>query len=199
MTIKHLLLQAPGFLIFAGCTSTYTTESTYEASEIGVSKKVVRCRVLEAREITIRDKDVVEGAAGLGAATGAIGAGIGGSTIGSGGAGTAAATAGIGLVGGLIGQAIGRKVGEKTGSRAGVEYAVILTDGEERTLVQDLAEGDRVITPGETCRLQLAYDDRSMMWTGPARVLPTEHFTEEIAAPKRTTFTRPSSPENKPE
>lgn len=186
---KIALLLAAGGVAVSGCTSVSTTESLYSTSEVGVSKKVERCRVLEARQVQIRDEATVERAAGLGAATGAIGAGLGGSQIGNGGAGTAAATLGIGLAGGLIGSAIGRKLGEKAGTRDGVEYSVIMADGEERTSVQDLAKNDRIINPGETCRLQMAYDAKNASWTGPVRVLPAEQLTDEINRPKQTTFT----------
>ncbi len=187
--MKKLALAGVACGVFAAsCTSTYTTENTYSASEVGVSKKVERCRVLEVREVQIRDKDVVEGAAGIGTATGALGAGLGGAQIGSGGAGTVAAAAGIGLLGGVLGQAVGRKVGEKAGTRTGVEYSVLLADGEERTSVQDLAEGDRIINPGETCRIQMAYDPKNATWTGPVRILPAEQLADEIARPKETRF-----------
>ena len=164
----------------AGCTSPKVSDSLYRSSEVGTSKRIVRCRVLEVREVMIRDDDAGE----KGEAIGAIAGGLSGGTLGGtagGGAGAGLATIGGATLGGVAGGIAGRKIGDKLGTRTGVEYSVILADGSEQTHVQDFLEGDRVVQVGETCRLQIEHDGKN-------RVLPAEHLQERIQAPKKTTI-----------
>ena len=162
----------------AGCTSPKVSDSLYRSSEVGTSKRIVRCRVLEVREVLIRDDDSGEKGEALGAIGGGLAGGILGSTIG-GGAGQDLATVG-GAVGGTIaGGAAGRQLSDQMHTRKGVEYSIILADGSEQTHVQDFLEGDRVVQVGETCRLQIEHDGKN-------RVLPAEHLQDSISAPKKT-------------
>ena len=56
------------------------------------------------------------------------------------------------VVGVVAGGAGGRQVADKLSERPGLEYSVILDNGEELTLVQDFLEGDHVVRSGDTCR-----------------------------------------------
>ncbi len=166
--------------VLAACSSPKVSDSLYRDSEVGTSKQVVRCRVLETREVAIREDDAPEKGEMIGAIIGGIAGAIIGSQIGGGKGQELAMEAGA--LGGLVaGGAAGRQTADKMSERKGIEYSVILADGEELTLVQDWLEGDRVVQPGETCRLQIANDGKN-------RVLPAEHLQETIAAPKATTI-----------
>jgi len=165
-------------VVAAGCTSPKVSDSLYRSSEVGTSKRIVRCRVLEVREVMIRDDDSGEQGEALGAVAGGLTGGILGSTIG-GGAGQGLATVGGATVGAVAGGAAGRQLSDQMHTRKGVEYSIILADGSEQTHVQDFLEGDRVVQVGETCRLQIEADGKN-------RVLPAEHLQDSISAPKQT-------------
>ncbi len=163
-----------------GCTSPKVSDSLYRSSEVGTSKRVVRCRVLEVREVMIRDDDSGEKGEAIGGIAGGLGGGIAGSTVG-GGAGRGLATVGGATVGAVAGGAAGRAISDQLHTRKGVEYSVILADGSEQTHVQDFLDGDRIVQVGETCRLQIAQDGKN-------RVLPAEQLPGRISAPKTTTI-----------
>lgn len=162
----------------SGCTSPKVSDSLYRSSEVGSSKRVVRCRVLEVREVMIRDDDSGEKGEAVGGLAGGLAGGILGSTIG-GGAGKGLATVGGATAGAVAGGAAGRQASDQLHTRKGVEYSIILADGTEQTHVQDFLEGDRIVQVGETCRLQIEHDGKN-------RVLPAEHLQETIQAPKKT-------------
>lgn len=168
-------------LVVSGCTSPEVSDSLYRSSEVGSSKRIVRCRVLEVREVMVRDDDSGEQGEVLGGIAGGLAGGILGSTVG-GGAGQGLATVAGATAGGVAGAAAGRQLSDKMHTRQGVEYSIILADGSEQTHVQDFLEGDRVVQVGETCRLQIEHD-------GMNRVLPAEHLQDSISAPKKTTIT----------
>jgi outer membrane lipoprotein SlyB len=167
-----------GAVAVSGCTSPKVSDSLYRSSEVGTSKRVVRCRVLEVREVAIRDDNSGEQGEALGAVAGGLAGGILGSTVG-GGAGKGLATVGGATAGAVGGGAAGRQVSDKLHTRKGIEYSIILADGTEETHVQDFLEGDRVVQPGETCRLQIEHDGKN-------RVLPAEQLPDAIQAPKKT-------------
>ncbi|MDH3231740.1 MAG: hypothetical protein OEN55_18270 [Alphaproteobacteria bacterium] len=162
----------------AGCTSPKVSDSLYRSSEVGSSKRIVRCRVLEVREVMIRDDDSGEKGEAIGGIAGGLTGGILGSTVG-GGAGKSLATVGGATVGAVAGGAAGRQLSDQMHTRKGVEYSIILADGSEQTHVQDFLEGDRVVQVGETCRLQIEHN-------GMNRVLPAEQLQDAISAPKKT-------------
>jgi outer membrane lipoprotein SlyB len=168
--------------VLAACGSPKVSDSLYRDSEVGTSKHVVRCRVLETREVAIREDDAPEKGEAIGAIIGGIAGAILGSQIGGGKGQALAMEAGV-VAGAVAGGAGGRQAADKMSERKGIEYSVILEDGEELTLVQDWLEGDRVVQAGETCRLQVANDGKN-------RVLPAEHLPESIAAPKATTIAK---------
>ena len=163
----------------SGCTSPKVSDSLYRDSEVGSSKNVVRCRVLEAREVAIREDDAPEKGEAIGAIVGGIAGAILGSQIGGGAGKQLATEAGV-VAGAVAGGAGGRQAADKMSERPGIEYSIILDNGEEMTLVQDFLEGDRVVRAGDTCRLQIEHDGKN-------RVLPAEHLPDQIQAPKTTT------------
>jgi outer membrane lipoprotein SlyB len=167
-----------GAIAVAGCTSPKVSDSLYRSSEVGTSKRVVRCRVLEVRQVMIRDDNSGEQGEGLGAVAGGVAGGILGSTVG-GGAGKGLATVGGATAGAVGGGAAGRQLSDKLHTRQGVEYSIILADGTEETHVQDFLEGDRIVKAGESCRLQIEHDGKN-------RVLPAEQLPDAVKAPKKT-------------
>lgn len=172
-------ILAMGAASLVACSSPKVSDSLYRDSEVGTSKNVVRCRVLEVREVAIREDDAPEKGEAIGAIIGGIAGAILGSQIG-GGAGKALATE-AGVVAGVVaGGAGGRQAADKMSERKGLEYSIILESGEERTLVQDFLEGDRTVYAGQSCRLQTENDGKN-------RVLPAEHLPDQIQAPKTTT------------
>ena len=167
-----------GAVSLAACSSPKVSDSLYRDSEVGTSKKIVRCRVLEVREVAIREDDAPEKGEAIGAILGGIAGAILGSKIG-GGAGKDLAIQAVATAGVIAGGAAGRQAADKLSERPGLEYSVILDNGEEFTLVQDFLEGDRVVQPGGTCRMQIENDGKN-------RILPAEHLPDRINAPKTT-------------
>jgi len=165
--------------ILAACSSPKVSDSLYRDSEVGTSKKIVRCRVLEAREVAIRGDDAPEKGEAVGTIVGVLVGAILGSQVGKGAGQDLAVQVGA-TAGAVAGGGAGRQAADKMSERPGIEYSIILDDGQELTLVQDLLESDRVVQPGETCRLQVEQDGKN-------RVLPAEHLPDAINAPKTTT------------
>jgi len=165
--------------MLAACSSPKVSDSLYRDSEVGTSKKIVRCRVLEAREVAIRGDDAPEKGEAVGTIVGVLVGAILGSQVGKGAGQDLAVQVGA-TAGAVAGGGAGRQAADKMSERPGIEYSIILDDGQELTLVQDLLESDRVVQPGETCRLQVEQDGKN-------RVLPAEHLPDTINAPKTTT------------
>lgn len=176
LSIVALVLASLGL---GACGSPEFSESRYKGSEVGVAKQIQRCRVIATREITIRD----EGSGEAGSLAGAVAGGVLGNALTQNvgkGSGREVAEA-LGVIGGaLVGGAIGQKAGETIGTRKGIEYSILKADGSEITFAQELLQGDRIVNPGETCRLQVSY--------GVNRVLPAEYLPETVEVPKTTTF-----------
>ena len=128
------------------------SESVVSSADVNRAAIVERCRVLEVREITIRD----ENPGGAGTLVGAVSGGLIGSAAGSqvgGGVGNDLAT-NLGGLGGLAaGAALGEQIDQGRAERTGVEYAVIKANGDEFVVRQELFPSDRIARPGETCRM----------------------------------------------
>ena len=62
--------------------------------------------------------------------------------------------------------------------RAGVEYTVLLANGEERQLIQDIGDGERLLTTGESCRMQTSGQLN--------RILPAAHYPDAVKRPTKT-------------
>lgn len=174
--VPAALLPAMGL---AACSSPKVSDSLYRDSEVGTSKNVVRCRVLEVREVAIRGDDAPEKGEAIGSIVGGLVGAILASKVGKGAGQELAIRAGA-TAGAVAGGGAGRQAADKMSERPGLEYSVILDDGKEMTLVQDFLEGDRVVQAGETCRMQIENDGKN-------RVLPAEHLPDQIQAPKTTT------------
>ena len=163
-------------ILTAACSPNRTgSESVYSSREIGQVTRVERCRVLDVREITIRDEE--EG--GISTIVGAVGGGAIGNAAGSqigGGAGRDLAVQ-LGILAGVVlGAAGGERFDDARGTRTGLEYSVISGNGEEMVIAQEFLDGDRVASIGETCRIQTAYD-------GSARILTSEQLPAAVNAP----------------
>lgn len=166
-------------LLMTGCATPKLSDSLYRSSEVGLSKTTVRCRVLAVREVLLRnDQADAEGSGMFGSIVGGIMGATLGSQIGSG-LTNSLATQGIAAAGVVGGDILGTKLGDKMSERVGVEYSVILGNGQERTLVQEVLPSDRMLAINETCRLQMSYDGKN-------RVLAAENLPTEVYAPKTT-------------
>jgi outer membrane lipoprotein SlyB len=175
----HTAVIALCAVALAACSSPEVSDSLYRDSEVGSSKRVVRCRVLETREVAIRGDDAPEKGEAVGLLVGGLIGAILGSQIGDGAGQELAVQAGA-TVGAVAGGGAGRQTADKLSERPGIEYSIILDSGEELTLVQDFLENDRIVQAGDTCRLQIEND-------GMSRVLPAEHLPDRVDAPKETT------------
>ncbi|MEG9861629.1 MAG: hypothetical protein V6Z81_03895 [Parvularculales bacterium] len=174
-----VLLSALLFFVAACGGGPEIGESLYRSGEVGVAKAVQRCRVLEVREIFIRDDNAEKEGQALGGLAGGILGSVAGRSVGSG-SGQDIASTGSAIAGVLGGALVGEAVGKARGTRKGLEYSILTDNGQEITFTQEFLEGDRIVQAGETCRLQVA-DNRN-------RVLPSEQLPETVQRPKTTTF-----------
>ena len=149
-----------------GCSSDKASQNLYTTSEVGKAKRIVPCTVISTREVIIRDSKSGEKGEAIGFMVGAL------------------ATADnsdkplVRYLGGLVGGAVGRGASDKLHERAGVEYTVLLSNGEERQLIQDIQEGERLLNQGEACRMQTSGQLN--------RVLPAAHYPAGVTRPKKT-------------
>ncbi|MBE8222012.1 MAG: hypothetical protein HAW60_04700 [Bdellovibrionales bacterium] len=86
----------------------------------------------------------------------------------------------VSIIGGLVGGVIGRKISDKLHNLPGVEYTVILSNGQERTLIQNLEKGERMLPTNTSCRLQVSGSYN--------RVLPAGHLPKKVKRPKKVRF-----------
>ena len=178
---KFVLVGLASVMLATGCATPKVSESLYRTSEVGISKQVLRCRVTEARAVTLRDDEQdAQGGGMLGAIMGGVTGGLLGGKIGGGTGSDIASTFGIGI-GAAVAGVVGTKLSDKLSEREAIEYSYILSDGTEGTHVQELLATDRMIGVGETCRLQVGSGGRN-------RLLPAEQLAEQMYAPKVTTL-----------
>lgn len=187
MTIAIKLIGLSSVLIvtqfLSGCSTPVLSESMYRSSEVGVSKRVVRCRIVEAREVLIRGS---ESEAKTGGVIGSIAGGVVGATLGSRvgeGFGKTLATEAGAIGGALAGHALGAQGSDKLSERKGVEYSYILENGDEATHVQELLPSDRILRANDSCRVQVSPDGKN-------RVLPADQLPDAVYAPKKTEVIR---------
>lgn len=152
-------------LLFAACAQSQS-QNVYRYDEVGKSAAVSFGTVITSREVDIVGKNTGTGGL-IGAAAGA-GAG---SYIGSG-DGTAWAVAG-GLI---IGAIAGAMAEQALADGKGTEYTVTLETGVTLTIVQNKAEGERLLAPGERVIVQNT--------GGYQRVLPASHLPTQIKRPQ---------------
>lgn len=144
------------------------SDNLYRSSEVGRSKILRSCRVLASRQITIRSDHSGEKGESFGFITGL--------------AATHNKNPVVSVIGGLVGGAIGRKISDKLHNLPGVEYTIILSNGQERTLVQNLKKGERMLPPHASCRLQVSGSYN--------RVLPAGHLPNKVKKPKKVRFSK---------
>lgn len=155
-------------LLVAACSSDKASQDLYNTSEVGKAKRILPCTVISAREVMIRESGSGDKGEAIGFIVGAL------------------ATAEnndrplVRYLGGLLGGAAGRASSDTLHERPGVEYTVLLASGEERQLIQDIEEGERLLSQGEACRLQVSGDLN--------RVLPAAHYPDAVKRPSTTTF-----------
>lgn len=153
-------------VLLASCASMQASDNLYRSSEVGRSKILKSCRVLASRAITIRTDNAGDKGESLGFITGLVA--------------SQDKNPAINIVGGLIGGVIGRKISDKLHNLPGVEYTIILSDGEERTLVQNLDKGERMLVARTPCRLQVSGSYN--------RVFPAGHLPNKVKRPKKVKF-----------
>lgn len=168
------------FVALSACTPFRSgSESVVSGSTVGQQSIVERCRVLEVREVTIRDDNPTGAGTLVGTVAGGIIGNAAGREIGAG-LGNELAR-GLGSLGGAVaGAALGEQVDQGRAQRTGVQYSVILADGRETIVVQESFEGDRIAQAGETCRIE------TNMATNTARILPAQALPSAVNAPQRT-------------
>lgn len=184
--MKYLVMALSLVGLLSACgTTTNPSESYYTNNETMRSASVNRCRVLDVRQVNINTRtsnsnySIAETEEQIGVAIGAaLGAGIG-SQFG-GGSGKDLATALGAAIGGSAGKAQGTRMAQKRLTVQGLEYSIINASGREEVIVQHYNAGDRITSPGSTCRVVSTSVGK--------RVLPAEHLPATIARPKQTTF-----------
>lgn len=165
--MKLLLTLLIGLFLTA-CTSDQTSQNLYSSREIGKAIRIKACTVVSARAVTIKDEHSGDRGESLGFFAGNV-------------AGRTNSDKPLaGFFGGLIGGAVGRQVSDSLHKRDGVEYTVILANGDERQLVQDIGDGESILTVGDSCRLQINGSSN--------RVLPASHFPKAVTKPQKVQF-----------
>lgn len=173
-------LALPFALLALGACTTGPGQNVYSSHEVGMAKTVERCRVLAVRDITIQGETGRAIGQFAGALTGSVAGGLAGNEIG-GGSGQGAATVLGGFFAGLAGGMIGDRLGARADRRPGLEYSILEASGREITFAQEILPGDRVVAPGETCRIQTdPY--------GANRILPASGLPQRVRRPQRTVF-----------
>lgn len=153
-------------VLLSSCASMEASDNLYRSSEVGRAKVLLSCRVLASRKITIRSDHSGDKGETLGFITGL--------------AASNSRNPVVNIIGGLVGGAVGRKVGDKLHNMPGVEYTVILSSGEERSLVQNLRKGERMLAPKTPCRLQVSGSYN--------RVLSSGHLPSKVKKPTKVKF-----------
>lgn len=165
--MKYLLTLLSALLL-ASCSSDKASQDLYQTREVGQAKRILPCTVISTRDVMIRESGSGEKGEAIGFIVGAL------------------ATAEnndsplVRYLGGLLGGAAGRHTSDSLNERAGVEYTVLLSDGEERQLIQDIQDGETLLSQGESCRLQVSGSLN--------RVLPAAHYPDAVKRPKKTQF-----------
>ncbi|MEL6583921.1 MAG: hypothetical protein AAFQ36_08815 [Pseudomonadota bacterium] len=178
--MKIALAASVALIALSACSPFRSgSESVVSASQVNRASTVERCRVLEVREITIRDDDATGAGTVVGALAGGLIGNAAGSTVG-GGVGNDLAQ-NLGAIGGVVGgAALGEQLDQSRAERTGVEYSVIKASGEELIIRQELFPSDRISQPGETCRIS------TNTANGKITILPAQQLPGSIAAPTRT-------------
>lgn len=160
------LLTFTTILILTACSSDKAGQNLYQSSEIGKARRIVPCTVVSVRDVMIREGNSGDKGEAIGFIVGALA--------------TAESNDNplVRYIGGLLGGAAGRGVSDNLHERPGVEYTVLLSNGEERQLIQDIQDGETVMHQGEPCRMQTS---------GPLnRILSAIHYPDAVKRPTKT-------------
>ena len=155
-------------LFLTSCASDRTSQNLYSSRDIGKSINIKSCTVISSRSITIRDDHSGKQGESIGFIAGNISSRKHGKPL-------------SGLIGGLVGGVIGRNVSDSLHERDGVEYTVLLRNGNERQLVQDIRDGETILSSGSACRLQISGANN--------RVLSATHYPSAVKRPSKVGFT----------
>lgn len=153
-------------VLISACASDKAGQDLYTSDEIGKSKRIVPCTVISTRDVMIREKGSGQKGEVIGFILGALA--------------TAEKNSShtVRYIGGLLGGAAGRGAADKLHERAGVEYTVLLANGEERQLIQDLPTNETILSQGQACRMQTS--------GGLYRILPAAHYPDAVKKPTKT-------------
>lgn len=166
MKQMKVLLIITSLLMIFGCSSDKASQDLYRTGEVGKAKRILPCTVISTRDVMIRESGSGEKGEAIGFIVGALAtAENNDSSL-------------VRYLGGLVGGAAGRKASDSLNERPGVEYTVLLASGEERQLIQDIQDGERLMSQGEACRLQVSGDLN--------RVLPAAHYPDAVKRPTKT-------------
>jgi outer membrane lipoprotein SlyB len=147
----------------------YPGQSLYYENNVGYPLSVQFGTVIAQRPIAIKGSP-----SGAGAIVGGAAGGLGGSAIG---AGLGSAAAAFGLA--VVGIALGSLIEQLARDRSGVEYTIVLQNGQVYTLAQNLNEGDHPFQPGSRVMLQYGY--------GYMRLLSADNFPTDMQRPQGIT------------
>jgi len=165
--IRNVAVATAIVATLAGCV--YPSEHVYYENNVGYPLQVQFATVISERPIQIKGTP-----SGAGALVGGAAGGIGGASIG---AGLGSAAAALGLA--VVGIALGSVIEQIARDRSGVEYTVVLQNGQTYTLAQNMNEGDQVMQPGSRVMLQYGY--------GYMRLLPATNFPTDVQRPQGIT------------
>lgn len=166
--MKTLYLIAT-LLLVASCSSDKASQNLYTSREVGKAKRIIPCTVVATRDVVIREANSGNKGEAIGFFVGAVASADNNSNQPL-----------VRYLGGLLGGAIGRSASDKLHERDGVEYTVLLSDGEERQLIQDIREGESILEQGDACRMQASGDLN--------RILPAGDYPEAVKRPVKTQF-----------
>ena len=137
--------------VATGCARQISS-NVYSADSIGETSSTYPGVIISARQVTVEDKEYLEGN-GLGIVGGGVGGALLGSQFGKGSGNTVA------TVGGAVAGAVAGAYAEKAlKTQNAMEYVVALENGESKTVVQGV---DSQLAVGQKVWLMVSYQGRS--------------------------------------
>ena len=129
----------------SGCANQSQTGNAYTASQSRQAQTIQRGKV-----ISVKDVDVAPQQTSLGALAGGALGGIAGSNNGRAGSNQSAASSIVGMV---IGGVAGSMIDKKVNTLKGQELSIMLTNGSEIAIVQEIDEKEGPFLAGEQVRI----------------------------------------------
>jgi outer membrane lipoprotein SlyB len=161
----HHIILTGAALALVGC-QPQGMQNRYDYSEVGKSSVIEFGTVVGAREVDVQGHN-----SGAGALAGGTAGTVAGYNMG-GGNGQVVAT----VAGALVGAAIGTAAEQAAAHARGIEYTVTKESGKTITIVQTMAEGEKLFKKGDRVMVQQSGSYQ--------RVLPTDDIPTEIKRPK---------------